>query len=67
VASHTTMDITAEELRGMLQSKQVCVLQPVGNTEDHGPHLPLATDTLIAEAWSSRASTRTANSSSRPP
>jgi creatinine amidohydrolase len=43
------MDLTAEELRGMLQSGPVYVIQPVGNIEDHGPHLPLATDSLIAE------------------
>ena len=46
---HTALDLTAEELRGMLQSCPVYVLQPVGNIEDHGPHLPLATDSLIAE------------------
>ncbi len=46
---HTTMDLTAEELRGMLQSCPVYVIQPVGNTEGHGPHLPIATDSLIAE------------------
>jgi creatinine amidohydrolase len=51
------MDVTAEELRGMLQSKQVCVIQPVGNTEDHGPHLPIATDTLIAEELAFRLGT----------
>lgn len=46
---HTALDLTAEELRGMLQQCPVHVLQPVGNIEDHGPHLPLATDSLIAE------------------
>jgi len=49
VAVHTTMDLTAEELRGMLQSGAVYALQPAGNIEDHGPHLPLATDSMIAE------------------
>ena len=43
------MDLTAEEIRGMLESSPMHVIQPVGNTEDHGPHLPLATDSLIAE------------------
>lgn len=31
------------------------VLIPVGSTEQHGPHLPLATDTLIAEEIARRA------------
>lgn len=33
------------------------VLIPVGSTEQHGPHLPLGTDTLIAEALAERAAT----------
>ncbi len=35
------------------------VLVPVGSTEQHGPHLPLATDTLIAEEIAERAVHRT--------
>lgn len=31
------------------------VLVPIGSTEQHGPHLPLATDTLIAEELAERA------------
>jgi creatinine amidohydrolase len=31
------------------------VLIPLGSTEQHGPHLPLATDTLIAEELAGRA------------
>ncbi|GAA2446142.1 mycofactocin biosynthesis peptidyl-dipeptidase MftE [Actinomadura vinacea] len=31
------------------------VLVPVGSTEQHGPHLPLSTDTVIAEAVAERA------------
>ena len=31
------------------------VLVPVGSTEQHGPHLPLATDTIIAEELTGRA------------
>ena len=35
------------------------ILVPVGSTEQHGPHLPLATDTLIAEEIAGRALHRT--------
>ena len=35
------------------------VLVPVGSTEQHGPHLPLATDTLVAEEVARRALRRT--------
>lgn len=27
------------------------LLVPVGSTEQHGPHLPLATDSIVAKAW----------------
>ncbi len=35
------------------------VLIPVGSTEQHGPHLPLDTDTLVAEEIAGRALRRT--------
>jgi len=35
------------------------LLIPVGSTEQHGPHLPLATDTMIAEEIAGRAVHRT--------
>lgn len=31
------------------------LLVPVGSCEQHGPHLPLSTDTLIATAVAARA------------
>jgi len=34
------------------------VLVPVGSTEQHGPHLPLTTDTLIARAVAERVAAR---------
>ena len=35
--------------------KTPIVLIPIGSTEQHGPHLPLSTDTLIAEELAERA------------
>lgn len=37
------------------QAPAPIVLVPVGSTEQHGPHLPLATDTIIAEELAGRA------------
>ncbi|MEM9561416.1 MAG: mycofactocin biosynthesis peptidyl-dipeptidase MftE [Actinomycetota bacterium] len=34
------------------------LLVPLGATEQHGPHLPLATDTLIARAWAEAVADR---------
>lgn len=42
-------DWTWEELDGLERERAVVVL-PVGATEAHGPHLPLCTDVVIAEA-----------------
>ncbi|MEK6407175.1 MAG: creatininase family protein [Acidobacteriota bacterium] len=36
-------------------SRGVVVILPVGSTEAHGPHLPLATDVIISEEMSRRA------------
>ncbi|MGW8065604.1 creatininase family protein [Streptomyces ziwulingensis] len=44
VPADTTQDVRR---RGSGNSRQVAVL-PVGSYEQHGPHLPLATDTLVA-------------------
>jgi mycofactocin precursor peptide peptidase len=43
-------DITRPDVR-----KHGIVLVPIGSTEQHGPHLPLDTDTVIAKAVSERA------------
>jgi creatinine amidohydrolase len=42
-------DMTWEEVRDLDRVRTVAVL-PVGATEAHGPHLPLATDVIIARA-----------------
>ncbi len=40
---------TTSELEAILKRERVVVLVPVGSTEPHGPHLPLATDAVISE------------------
>lgn len=45
---------TTERLRALLELGAIALL-PVGSVEPHGPHLPLATDTLISEAACVRA------------
>ncbi len=47
---------TTDEIRDLLASGRPAVaLLPVGSVEPHGPHLPLATDTIISEAAAARA------------
>lgn len=47
--SRRLADFTWEELRD-LAKQNLWVILPVGATEAHGPHLPLSTDVIIAEA-----------------
>ena len=49
-------DLSTEEARAILAGpRRVAVLVPCGSVEPHGPHLPLATDTLISVEASARA------------
>jgi creatinine amidohydrolase len=55
-------DLTTDEVRALLSPASrapgqgpTAVLVPVGSVEPHGPHLPLATDTLISETAAVRA------------
>ena len=41
-----------------LRPGEVLLLVPVGSVEQHGPHLPLATDTMIANAVTRAAAER---------
>jgi creatinine amidohydrolase len=45
---HRLADMTWEEVHALDRSRAVAIL-PVGAMEAHGPHLPLATDGIIAE------------------
>jgi creatinine amidohydrolase len=48
-------ELTSDEVAALVTAPPSCVLFPVGSVEPHGPHLPLATDTLISEAACARA------------
>ena len=51
--------LTWEEVRALDRAKMIAVL-PVGAIEAHGPHLPLATDVIIAEAMARAGADRLA-------
>jgi len=47
---------TTDELNALFADDAPCVaLVPVGSVEPHGPHLPLATDTMISESAAEQA------------
>lgn len=49
-------ELTSPALAALLAGpRPVVALVPVGSTEPHGPHLPLATDVIISEAACARA------------
>lgn len=43
------------------------LLVPLGATEQHGPHLPLETDTIIAEAWAAAVADALPGTTMAPP
>jgi len=53
-------DLTWEEARDLDRARTVVVL-PVGAVEAHGPHLPLGTDVLIAQAMAHAGARRMAS------
>lgn len=57
MAVHELADLTWEEVRDLDRSRTVAVL-PVGAMEAHGPHLPLGTDGIIAQAMAREGAAR---------
>lgn len=58
---HELAQLTWEEVRDLDRSRTIVVL-PVGAVEAHGPHLPLATDVVIAAAMARAGARRLAAS-----
>ena len=50
-------EMTWTEVEHSLKDRPVALL-PVGTTEAHGPHLPIATDTVIAIEMARRAAAK---------
>lgn len=48
-------NLTWEEVKQKIPSSQGTVILPVGSTEQHGPHLPVGTDTMVAIALAEAA------------
>ena len=59
-------DLTWREAQARGESGAVLIV-PVGSTEQHGPHLPLSTDTTIATAIAARAALRLTDALVAPP
>lgn len=59
MAIHQLAEMTWEELSRLDKSRALAIL-PVGATEAHGPHLPLSTDVVIAEAMARSGAERLA-------
>lgn len=48
-------ELTTDACAALLRAPHPTVLLPVGSTEPHGPHLPLATDAILSEEVCARA------------
>ena len=57
-AGRTLEWLTWPDVEALLAAGCTSALLPLGSTEQHGPHLPFATDTVIAEAVAERVATR---------
>ena len=48
MAGHTLTDLSLEQLAALPAAAKRVALLPMGSLEQHGPHLPLGTDSIIA-------------------
>lgn len=48
-------NLTWEEVKARIDTGQRTILLPIGSTEQHGPHLPVGTDTMVAVALAEAA------------
>ncbi len=53
--------LSTEQLKELAAKRRLIALLPVGSVEPHGPHLPLATDTIISQGVAERAATELNN------
>jgi creatinine amidohydrolase len=53
--SYNIVDLTFADIQEYLKTKDI-IMVPMASTEQHGPHLPLKTDTVTAEEVSRRVS-----------
>lgn len=51
-------DLTWEEVKECVADSKGVIIVPVGSTEQHGPHLPVGTDTMVAVALAEDAAKR---------
>lgn len=48
-------NLTWEDIKEQIAKSQGTIIFPVGSTEQHGPHLPVGTDTMVANALAETA------------
>ena len=51
-------NLTWEEIEQRIVQSRNTIILPVGSTEQHGPHLPVGTDTMVATALAESAATQ---------
>ena len=48
-------NLTWEDIKEQIAKSQGTIIFPIGSTEQHGPHLPVGTDTMVANALAETA------------